>query len=482
MDIGLRQQLKLSQQLIMTPQLQQAIKLLQLNRMELVEKVKEELEENPALEEVEPDDPGDEPLTEMKEPSLDDLYPEREVAINEKINDEIDWDKYFENVGQSGKVNYETEAREMPAFETFTAKKESLTEHLLWQLLDMRPTPEEERIGSLIAGNLTPRGYLDTSTEEIADLSGSPIEKVNDVLQKMQAFDPVGACARDLKECLRVQAVNYGVDDAVVISIIDSCLTHVENRNYKAICKALRIGMDEVTAAVNTIRELEPDPGRQYGGEEVQYIEPDIYVYEYDNDFVIELNDNGLPKLRVSDYYKEAFSSDSRVGAEAKEYLNDKLRNAFWLIRSINQREKTIYQVMESILKFQKEFFRKGVLKLRPMVLKDVAMDIDKHESTISRVTTNKYAYTPQGIYELKYFFNSSIARHGADPMASASVQERIRQIIDGESPAKPYSDQSIADMLNAEDIEIARRTVAKYREMMNILPSSKRKRPQGGI
>jgi RNA polymerase sigma-54 factor len=234
--------------------------------------------------------------------------------------------------------------------------------------------------------------------------------------------------------------------------------------------------MDDVVSAVNIIRRLEPRPGRQFSEEPPQYIIPDIYVYKFDNEFVITLNDDGMPKLRVNPFYKKSLSHGKKISGEAEDYIQDKLRSAAWMIKSIHQRQKTIYRVMESILKFQREFFESGIAYLKPMVLRDVAQDIGMHESTISRVTTNKYAYTPQGIFELKYFFNSSIQRAHGGAIASASVQEKIRQIIAGEDPKKPYSDDKISKLLKESHINIARRTVAKYREMLNVLPSNKRK------
>ena len=274
-----------------------------------------------------------------------------------------------------------------------------------------------------------------------------------------------------------VQAHNLGLKDTLVTKIITNHLNHLENKNYKAICKALKVSLDEVIAAVNIITGMEPKPGRQYSDEEPQYITPDIYVYKTEDDYAIVINDDGLPKLRVNTFYKQAIAKDKDVSGNARDYIQDKLRSAAWLIRSIHQRQKTIFKVMESILKFQRDFFDHGITRLRPMVLRDVAEDIGMHESTISRVTTNKYAHTPQGIFELKYFFNSSIRRIHGEAIASASVQEKIRRLIENENALKPLSDSRMAEMLKAENIDIARRTVAKYREMMGVLPSNKRKR-----
>ena len=475
MALELRQQLKLTQQLIMTPQLQMAIKLLQLSRLELMDTIRTELEENPALEEV-PDNTAAEQLVEQAEATAEQAPAEKEVTIEDKLQQDIDWSNYLDEYNTPGRAHFESEDRDTPRFESFIARKESLNDHLLWQFIMTKPNKEEERIASLIIGNLNKDGYLVVSTEEIADMSGSPSEKVEDVLSLMQSFDPVGVCARDLRECLLIQANHLGFEDTIVSEIISDHLPNLEKKNYKVICKALKKSMDEVVSAINVITSLEPKPGREFSEETPQYINPDIYVYKLDNDFVIMLNDDGMPKLRVNSFYKSSITGGKKISNDAEDYIQDKMRSAAWLIKSIHQRQKTIYRVMESILQFQREFFEKGIAHLKPMVLRDVAQDIGMHESTISRVTTNKYAFTPQGIFELKYFFNSSIRRSHGGAIASASVQEKIRQIISSEDPKKPYSDDKIAQLLKKDEIHIARRTVAKYREMLKVLPSNKRK------
>ncbi len=459
----------------MTPQLQMAIKLLQLSRLELVDMISQEMEENPALEEVAEAAAEDSP-DEDSETLSTDSAPEKEVTIEDKISADIDWENYIEEYNTPGKISYEIENKESPRFETFIAHKESLSEHRLWQLLMLAPTEEEQKIGNFIVGNLNKDGYLDTSVEDLAEACGATEEKVKQVLKLFQTLDPIGICARDLSECLLIQANHLGLGDTIISEIITSHLNHLENKNYRAIAAALKIPLADVISAVNVIKELEPKPGRQFTGEEPQYITPDIYVYKFEDDFVIVLNDDGLPKLRVNSFYKQALSRDGQCSEKAKDYIKDKLRSATWLIRSIHQRQKTIYRVMESIVRFQEDFFEMGISHLKPMVLRDVALDISMHESTISRVTTNKYAYTPQGIFELKYFFNSSISRIHGDDIASASVQEKIKQIIENENTKKPYSDNKISELLKAANINIARRTVAKYREMLNVLPSNKRK------
>jgi RNA polymerase sigma-54 factor len=477
MALELRQQLKLTQQLIMTPQLQMAIKLLQLSRLELLNTIRKELEENPTLEEEIHEVSSEESLDGQSDKASTDSASTEEVTIKENIReDDIDWNNYINEYSSSGRTHFEAERKESPDFESFIAHKESLRDHLLWQLLMTSPTQEEEKIGSLIVGNLNEDGYLEASVENLATMSGSDPDKIEQVLSLMQTFDPTGVCARDLRECLLIQARYYDLDDTIVIKIIENHLNHLENKNYRAIAKSLKISIEDVITAVKVIKGLEPRPGREFAEEEAQYINPDVFVYKLENEFVILVNDDGMPRLHVTNFYKNAFKDGGTFSDDAKEYIQEKMRSATWLIRSIHQRQKTIYKVMESILKFQRSFFEKGIAYLKPMVLRDVAEDIGMHESTISRVTTNKYVHTPRGIFELKYFFNSSIQRVQGDAIASASVQEKIRQIIESEDPKKPYSDDKISKLLKESNISIARRTVAKYREMMRVLPSNKRK------
>jgi RNA polymerase sigma-54 factor len=477
MALELRQQLKLTQQLIMTPQLQMAIKLLQLSRLELLNTIRKELEENPTLEEEIHEVSSEESLDGQSDKESTDSASTEEVTIKENIReDDIDWNNYINEYSSSGRTHFEAERKESPDFESFIAHKESLRDHLLWQLLMTSPTQEEEKIGSLIVGNLNEDGYLEASVENLTTMSGSDPDKIEQVLSLMQTFDPTGVCARDLRECLLIQARYYDLDDTIVIKIIENHLNHLENKNYRAIAKSLKISIEDVITAVKVIKGLEPRPGREFAEEEAQYINPDVFVYKLENEFVILVNDDGMPRLHVTNFYKNAFKDGGTFSDDAKEYIQEKMRSATWLIRSIHQRQKTIYKVMESILKFQRSFFEKGIAYLKPMVLRDVAEDIGMHESTISRVTTNKYVHTPRGIFELKYFFNSSIQRVQGDAIASASVQEKIRQIIESEDPKKPYSDDKISKLLKESNISIARRTVAKYREMMRVLPSNKRK------
>lgn len=467
----------LTQQLVMTPQLQQAIKLLQLSRLELAGMIQQELEENPALEEKaqEISAPEESPEAEAKTESNDETI--KEVTIDEKLSTDTDWESYINEYNSTGRVHTERDYQEAPNYEAFTSAKKTLGSHLQWQLLMSSPTEEQEHIGSMIIGNLDLDGYLCASVEEIAASGPFEIEAVENMLTNMHTFDPPGVCARDLREALLIQISILNIDNPMLERIITNHMKNLENKNYKKIAKDLGISIDHVVSAVNVIKCLEPKPGREFSTEEPHYIIPDIYVYREGDDFKIVMNDDGLPKLRINRVYKEAVSKGTEISKEAKTYLNEKMQSASWLIKSIHQRQKTIYSVMESIIKFQREFFLKGITHLKPMILRDVAEDIEMHESTISRVTTNKYAYTPQGLFELKYFFNSSISRsNGEDSMASASVKDKIKQIIDHEDPQHPYSDKKLTELLEKANINIARRTVAKYREMLHILPSSKRK------
>ncbi|WP_181550094.1 RNA polymerase factor sigma-54 [Desulfosalsimonas propionicica] len=474
MAIELQQNLKLQQHLVMTPQLQMAIKLLQLSRLELVEMVQQELESNPTLEESETVETPEE--TPAETPEAADA---REITMEESFDERLDWQQYMDEYSSTGRVHYESEEKEAPNYEAFTASRTNLYDHLRWQLLMTRPTAEQEAIGSLIIGNLNKYGYLDVPLEDVAQMAETDVSQVKDVLYVMQTFDPPGICARDLSECLLIQARQFGIVDPVVEALLRDHINNLENKRYQVIARELKCSMETLSAAIELIRQLDPRPGFRYGDEDQIYITPDVYVYREGDDYIVMLNDDEIPQLHINSYYRQAVRKGEPIAKDTRTYLRDRLRSAEWLIKSIQQRRRTIYNVMVSIVKFQRDFFDQGIAHLKPMVLRDVAEDINMHESTISRVTTNKYAHTPHGIFELKFFFNSSINRADGNTIASASVQEEMRKIIAGENPKKPYSDKKIADMLEAASgIRIARRTVAKYREIMGVLPSSKRKQP----
>jgi RNA polymerase sigma-54 factor len=494
----LRQVLSLKQtlQLVMTPQLQQAIKLLQLSRLELNDLVGTEMLENPVLEETpDQDAPEDSASRTEDAKASDDKAPEasdqaeqvEEVKGDDGIN-EIDWEKYLENYSSytPGMGSRERPNEDLPSYEAIVSKKPSLTDHLLWQLRMSTLAEERQAIGAQIILNLNQDGYFvaddedrlagKTAIDAISESMDVDPDEIEQVLKTIQTFDPVGVASRNLRESLLIQARHLEVENGLVYAIVESHLPLVERKNFQAIARALKVTKEEIIDAVRIIAQLEPRPGRVYTEEKPQYITPDIYVYRLGEEFVIVLNEDGLPKLRISGYYRQALTRAVR-GGETHNYIQDKLRSAVWLIRSIHQRQRTIYRVTESIVKFQREFFDKGIAHLKPLVLRDVAEDLGLHESTVSRVTTNKYVHTPQGIFELKFFFNSGISRVNGEDVASESVKDKIRQIVSEEDSQKPLSDREIVDILKEQNINIARRTVAKYREMLGILPSGKRKK-----
>jgi RNA polymerase sigma-54 factor len=492
MSMEIKQVHKLSQQLVMTPQLQQAIKLLQLSRMELVDLVREEMMENPILEDGvdSSQEIGKEDVeakqeselsgeTELAAPSMENRESAQEVAPepgseSQAVN-EMDWDNYIQDYSSAPSMpSFKPNNDELPSLESTLTKKTSLFDHLVWQLKLSKLPEIEENVAMLIIGNLNLDGYLkEPPLKDIAEEAQVPLEVADKVLQRLQTFDPVGVCARTLSECLLIQARHVGADDEILVKMITEHLGNLEKKNYQAIARDLKESVEEIYEAAKVIMSLDPRPGREYTTEEPHYITPDVYIHKVGDKFFVVPNDDGLPKLKISSFYRTALSGSPK----AREYIQDKLRSAQWLIRSIQQRQRTIVKVTESIIKFQREFFEKGIAHLKPLILREVAEDISMHESTISRVTTNKYVHTPQGIFELKFFFNSGIRlTTDDDKLASEAVKTKIKQLIGAEDPKHPLSDQKIVELLRDQTIDIARRTVAKYREQLGILSSSKRK------
>jgi len=481
---------KISQQLVMTPQLRQAIKILQVSRAELETLIDEELAQNPVLEEgiEQSEEPEERPRTEEKlegngneaeewsEPR-EERETTNEVAPNDRL-DGIDWKEYLDNYrndwhgASATPADYDDEKR--PALENTLVRSASLTEHLIWQLRMSGIDPIEESVAALMIGNMDKDGYLQVEIEDIAFQSGQDFDVVERTLCRIQDLDPPGVGARDLPECLLLQIRSDGKQDSVAAKIVRDHLSLLESKRYDKIAKDLGVTIEEVVAAATYIATLEPKPGRNFGEGDIRYITPDVFVQKIGDELVITLNDEGLPRLRVSNFYRQVLGDTETT--DAKRYIQEKMRAAAWLIKSIQQRQRTLYLVTQSIVRFQREFFERGVSHLKPLVLKDVAMDIGMHESTVSRATANKYVHTPQGTFELKYFFTSSLQGADGEEVSAESVKERIREIIAKEDPQQPFSDQHIAKMLSTEQVTIARRTVAKYRGMMGVLPSSKRR------
>ena len=481
MVLEIRQTAKLVQQLVITPQLQQAIRLLQLTRLELVDMISQEMKENPLLEEAEEGRESAEGEATAAGQEEAEAPPEPEVTPEVKGTgegvDEYDWESYLENSNLTPFQKSSPDGEERPSFENFLTKRTTLTDHLRWQLQLSHFTEEEHEAGTWIIGNLDEDGYLRISLEEICSETNLPMEVVERVLRRIQQFDPVGVASRDLKECLLIQLEQMNPRDAIAEKIVSEHLSLLKNRNYPAIAKRLGMSLDRVNRAALVISRLDPKPGKAFGGEVIQEIIPDVYVYKVEGDYVINLNDDGIPRLKINSLYRDILSGSRLTPEGDRKYIQDKLRSALWLIRSIHQRQRTIYKVAKSIVKFQREFFDKGIQYLKPLVLRDVAEDIQMHESTISRVTHNKYVHTPQGIYELKFFFNAGITSTQGEAMASESVKNLVREIIANEDPRKPYSDEKLVQILQGMNIHIARRTVSKYREMMRILSSNERRK-----
>lgn len=468
MGLELRQQLKLTQQLVMTPQLQQAIKLLQLSRLELVDSVHQELMENPILEEAEAQERTD----------AADAEAGTATAEEAQISKEAEWENYLGEFSSTSKQSASRESEsyeEGTSFEARLTKTTSLEGHLHWQLCLSDFTDQEIAIGECLIGNLSSGGFLRIDLEEVCETCYAEIEDVENVLHRIQRFDPVGVAARTPQECLLIQLEALKLDDdPILVSLVRDHLDDLEKKRYKPLARKFKLSMEDLKSYLDLMQTLDPLPGASFSGGDSFYISPDAYVYEYDGDFVIVLNEDGLPKLQMNAFYVETLASTK---GDDKEYFQDKMRSAQWLMKSLYQRQRTLYKVLESIVRFQREFFAEGVTKLKPLILKEVAEDIEMHESTVSRITTNKYVSTPHGIYELKFFFNSALGLDDGSQVGSESVKATIKKLISEEDGKKPLSDEKIAEILKEKlEVNIARRTVAKYRTAMGILSSSKRK------
>ena len=478
MAMGLKMSMKLSQQLRMTPQLQQAIKLLQLSRVELEEEIRKEITENPVLEEIQ--ESSIDPATKAQvAEELKAVDAEVSGEADPRKQEEFEWENYVESMYKPPQsAGYEAND-EIMSYENVISTTQSLSDYLMWQMSLFGFNEEEETLVSILISYLNDDGYLTTSIEEMAAEESVDAKELGEMLPFLHEFDPAGVGARDLKECLLIQAKHLQEDTHDLVHIIENHLSDLERKNYPAIARAMNKDVQEVIELSRIILSMDPKPGRAFMANDTQYITPDVYVYKVGDEYVVSLNEDGLPRLRISNLYKNLLKSDDKSeGAKnTQDYVQDKLRSAIWLIKSIHQRQRTIYKVAESIVKHQVEFFEKGPEFIKPMILRDIAGDIGMHESTVSRVTTSKYVHTPRGIFELKYFFNSGISKTDGDSVASESVKIKIKELIDNEDNKNPLSDQKIVEILRKQGIDIARRTVAKYRDILKILPSSKRKK-----
>ncbi len=470
--------LKLSQKLIMTPSLQQAIKLLQLSKLELQEVLNQELLENPLLEETTEEVKNEE--TEAQETKAENEEEAKKVETKEKEKDsfeEIDYDAYFQDYIEYGYNPRMSEEHEEFPIENTLTRPPNLTDHLTWQLMMSDASPRIKEIGQFIIGNIDEDGYLRASDEEIMAFAQYSAEEVAQALRVIQSLDPIGVGARDLRECLLLQLEFLEVDTPLVETIIRDHWDMFMQRHFVQLAKILGIDMKTLEGIVEVIKHLDPKPGRKYSNERAIYVEPDVYVHKVGDEYVIVLNEDGMPKLRINGSYRAMLNSmDSKQDGETVNYIKDKIRSAVWLIKSLDQRQRTIYKVAESIVKHQREFLEKGIDYLRPLVLRDVADDIQMHESTVSRVVSNKYMHTPRGLFLMKYFFHSGIDSDTGEDISSLTVKKKIQSYIEAEDPRRPLSDSKIMKILNDEGINIARRTVAKYRDELNIPSSTDRK------
>jgi RNA polymerase sigma-54 factor len=480
MAMEARLSLRQSQRVVMTPLLQQAIQLLQLSTLELQEVVQKELLENPLLEEVaqEPVD-GAEPTAsapDVPAPTPVEPAPVEPTPTGERQTDDLPFDltavMFDDHSGEERSLVAQEEREELP-FENIVRSVSSLTDHLDEQLRFSTEDALVRRIGTEIIGNLDEDGYLRAELTEIATRCETTVEEVEKVLALVQAFDPPGVAARSIQECLLIQLKSDPNPDPVSVEIIEEHFDELSRRRYPDIARSLKLPLDRIMESVEEIMGLEPKPGRRFGGSDSRYIVPDVVVHKMGNEYVVVLNEDGIPRLRVNALYRSLLRNS---GDEARAYVEQKLRSAVWLIKSVDQRQRTLRKVTQSIVKFQRDFLDKGLPCLRPLSLRDVGEDIGMHESTISRVTTNKYVETPQGLFELKFFFHSGIASGDGEMVSSVSVKKMIQDLLANEDPAKPLSDQEVAQILKGRGLTIARRTVAKYREELGILPSHQRR------
>ena len=471
MAITQKLQTRLSQKLILTPSLQQAIKLLPMSTLELVDMLNQEVVENPLLEEV--------TTEELQQADAQVKKPDPDPPATDKQDtwDDADYEYFFgEYLDEGYRPKVPREFKELPPIENTLSTTTSLSDHLTWQLSLLTNDEMLREIGTAIVGNVDDDGYLVASIEEIAAMGDWPASEVERVLDVVQAFDPIGVAARDLQECLLIQLKHLGLENTPSEIIIREHIRLLQRHQVPELARAMGMGIDELKEYIDIVRHLDPKPGMRYASAQSQYVIPDVYISKVEDQYVAMLNDEGMPQLRISPVYRRMLDKNSQNTSETRSYVKEKFRSALWLIKSVDQRQKTIHKVATSIINFQREFLDHGIEHLRPLVLRDVANDIGMHESTVSRVVNNKYMHTPQGVFEMKYFFHSGIHSSYGESVSSVTIKRRIQKIVDNEDSQKPLSDSRIVGILQAEGLVLARRTIAKYREELRIPTSSQRK------
>ena len=469
MAISQKLQARLAQKLILTPSLQQAIKLLPMTTLELAELLNQEMVENPMLEEV--------PTEDQTPEAAQTQEAEKPKETKEEGWDDADYEYFFgEYLDEGYRPRQPQEVKELPPIENTLSTKSSLADHLMWQLTLQSSEDIVREIGSAIIGNIDDDGYLVASVDEIAGLGPWEIADVEKALEHVQGFDPIGVGARDLQECLLLQIRHMGLAGTPAETLVRDHLPLLRNQKIPELAKAVGIEPEEVKAHIEFIKHLDPKPGSRYSPADSQYVIPDVYIIKTDEGYKAVLNEDGLPQLRISPVYRRLLDKGGETTDETRAYVKDKFRSALWLLKSVDQRQKTIIKVATSIINFQHAFLDHGIEHLRPLVLRDVANDIGMHESTVSRVVNNKYMHTPQGVYEMKFFFHSGISSSFGEHVSSVTIKQRIRKIIEAEDQRRPFSDSKIMNILQKEGLALARRTIAKYREELKIPTSNQRK------
>ncbi|MFA5907538.1 MAG: RNA polymerase factor sigma-54 [Vicinamibacterales bacterium] len=474
MAIQQKLQTRLAQKLILTPSLQQAIKLLPMSTLELADLLNQEVVENPLLEEV----PTEDLQAAEAQPAAEKESEDKAKADKTDSWDDADYEYFFGDYLDDGyRPRAPQEVKELPPIENTLSTSSSLTDHLEWQLSLQSEADVNREIGEAIIGNLDDDGYLVASVDEIASMGPWPVDEVEKALRLIQGFDPIGVAARDLQECLTLQIKHLHLEGTPTEKIVSEHLRLLHNHQMPDLARKLGLTLEELKGHIEIIQHLDPKPGSRFNPQPSQYVIPDVYIVKVEDQYVAVLNEDGLPQLRISPTYRRLLDKGAAENNdETRAYVKDKFRSALWLIKSVEQRQKTIHKVATSICTFQRDFLDHGIEHLRPLVLRDVANDIGMHESTVSRVVTNKYMHTPQGVFEMKYFFHSGISSSYGDAVSSVTIKNRIKKIIEGEDPKKPLSDSKIVNILQREGLMLARRTIAKYREELKIPTSNQRK------
>ena len=472
MSIQQKLHTRLVQKLILTPSLQQAIKLLPMSTLELSDLLNQEMVENPLLEEV----PTEELQPADAASAAEKVEPEQKANKTDTWDDQ-DYEYFFGDYLDDGyRPRAPQEIKKLPPIENTLSTTSSLADHLMWQLSMQTDDLVMREIGAAVIGNLDDDGYLVASFDELAAMGPWPVGEVERALRLVQSLDPVGVAARDLQECLLLQLRHLGLEGTPTEKVVADHLRLLQNHQVPEIARKLGVTIDDLKDHIEIIRHLDPKPGSRYNPMQSQYVIPDVYVMKVEDQYVALLNEDGLPQMRISPVYRRLLDKGGDNSDETRAYVKDKFRSALWLIKSVEQRQKTIHKVANSIINFQRDFLDHGIEHLRPLVLRDVANDIGMHESTVSRVVTNKYMHTPQGVFEMKYFFHSGISSSYGESVSSVTIKQRIRKIIENEDPRKPLSDSKIVAMLQREGLVLARRTIAKYREELKIPTSNQRK------